>query len=319
MATTIRVTRLANPRRRRKLSARRHNTAHRKITAHRKRNARRRRLTPKQIKFFGTARQKAGLKAARKRKAARHRARPRTANPRRRRMTRNPALVVTLGAVNPRRRKSMARRKAHRKHNPRRRRHVAVARRRSRNATRVVVMAPRHHRRRRSNPRRRYAVHSRRRYIRRRHNPVAVFGHGVFSKDALTMVGGGLLGVAAAKFIPTLIPATLQMGGSTIARVVITGASAWVASMVAGKLPGAGSKFADAVFFGGLMQTGSVALNALLPGFRIGGVPVALSGMGELVPGQFSVPQNPIRSLPAAPAQARVQMNGLQRVYGNAF
>lgn len=198
------------------------------------------------------------------------------------------------------------RRRKARKSNPhRRRRTVAVARRRSRNATRVVVRAP--YRRRRN-----------RRHYGRRRNPVAVFGHGILSRNALTMVGGGLLGVAAAKFIPTLIPATLQMGGSTIARVVITGASAWVASMIAGKIPGAGSNFADAVFFGGLMQTGSVALNAILPGFRIGGVPVALSGMGELVPGQFPVPQNPLR-LPAAPAQARVQMNGLQRAFGTAL
>jgi hypothetical protein len=141
----------------------------------------------------------------------------------------------------------------------------------------------------------------------------------VFGRQGLTLIGGGLLGVAAAKFLPTLVPDTLQMGGSAVARVVITGASAWIASMVAGKIPGAGHQFADAVFFGGLMQTGSVALNSLLPGFKIGGVPVALSGMGELMPGQFSVPQNPLRSLPAAPAQARVQMNGLQRAYGVAF
>jgi hypothetical protein len=154
---------------------------------------------------------------------------------------------------------------------------------------------------------------------RRRRNPAAVFGTSAFTGKGLQLIGGGLLGVAAAKFIPTLIPATLQMGGSMIARVVITGASAWAASLLAGKIPGVGAGFADAVFFGGLMQTGSVALNALLPGFRIGGVPISLSGMGELVPGQYSVPQNPIRSLPAAPAQARVQMNGLQRVWGTAL
>lgn len=201
----------------------------------------------------------------------------------------------------------MARRRSGvRRHNPRRGTLAVYRRRRSRNAARVVVMAPR---RRRLN---------RRRYYRRR-NPAAVFGARIFGKEGLTVVAGGLLGVAAAKFIPTLVPAALQMGGSTIARVAITGASAWVASIAASKIPGVGDKFADAVLFGGLMQTGSVALNALLPGFRIGGVPVALSGMGELMPASFPVPQNPVRSLPAAPAQARVQMNGLQRVWGTAL
>lgn len=204
----------------------------------------------------------------------------------------------------------MARR---RKSNPRRK----AAHRRRRNATRVVVMAPRHQRRRRSNPRR----VSRRRYARRR-NPSQVFGSALFSKGTLTMVGGGLLGVAAAKLLPTMAPASLNLTSSTLARVAATGVSAWLASFVAGKIPGMGGTFADAVFFGGLMQTGSVALNAILPGFQIGGVPVSLSGMGDLVSGQFAVPQNPIRSASlaaAAPAQARVQMNGLQRAYGVAF
>jgi len=200
----------------------------------------------------------------------------------------------------------MARRRKARRTNPRRRRTaVAAPRRRRRNASRVMVMAPRRHRRR---------THVRG----RRRNPAVVFGSSVFGRQGLTLIGGGLLGVAAAKFLPTLVPAALQMGGSTIARVVITGASAWIASIAAGKIPGMGHQFADAVMFGGLMQTGSVALNALLPGFKIGGVPVALSGMGELVPGQFGVPQNPLR-LPAVPAQARVNMNGLARVYGTAF
>jgi hypothetical protein len=93
----------------------------------------RRRLTAKQIKFFGTKRQKAALKAHRTRKrrqvatipsAALRRA---LANPRRKTAARrrhapaklrrklNPALLITLGAVNPRGGSSMAARKRRKK------------------------------------------------------------------------------------------------------------------------------------------------------------------------------------------------------------
>ena len=67
------------------------------------------------------------------------------------------------------------------------------------------------------------------------------------------------------------------------------------------------------------MQTGSMVLNAVLPNFRVGGVPLALSGLGDLVPGRFPVPQNPLRIPAPAPAQARVTMNGLARAYGVAL
>jgi hypothetical protein len=134
----------------------------------------------------------------------------------------------------------------------------------------------------------------------------------------LTMVGGGLIGVAAAKFLPTLVPANLiPGGGSFIVRTVITGAAAFAAGWLGRKF--VSGEFGDAVLFGGLMQTGSVALNAMLPGFRIGGQSLALSGMGELMPGQFTVPQNPLRLPPPPPTQARMTMNGLTRAYGVAF
>jgi len=137
-------------------------------------------------------------------------------------------------------------------------------------------------------------------------------------KSALTLIGGGLVGVAAAKFLPTLVPSSMTFTQSNIGRFVITGASAFAAGWVASKV---NREFGGAVLFGGLMQTGSVALNALLPGFTIGGVPIGLSGMGELMPGQFVVPQNPLRlpPPPAPPTNARVTMNGLARAYGTAF
>jgi hypothetical protein len=155
--------------------------------------------------------------------------------------------------------------------------------------------------------------HRRHRSYRRRRNPN--FSQ-IFNKSTATVVGGVLLGVAASKFLPTLVPASLSMGGSNVARIAITGVAAWGASMLAAKFGSA--QLAEGVLYGGLAQTASVALNTFLPGFKIGTVPVALNGMGELMPGSFSVPQNPLR-MAAPPAQARVQMNGLQRAFGTAL
>ena len=221
--------------------------------------------------------------------ARRRKARRTVANPRRRRP-----------AVRRRRRVAVAA-------NPRRRR---VTRRRRRVA---VAANPRRRRVSRRNPRRRVMRR------RSRRNPVSLFGVGG-GRNIGTMIGGGLIGVAAAKIIPRTLASTLsgvtgsmgQYGG-----LIMTGAAAWAAGWLATKF--VNPTFGSAVLFGGLMQTGSVALNLFLPSFTVGGVPLALSGMGELVPGQFVVPQNPLR-LPAAPAPAaRVNMNGLSRAYGNAF
>lgn len=215
---------------------------------------------------------------------------------------RNPALLVTLGAVNPHKRKvrKVAKRK---KRNP-----VARRRRTRRNPTRIVVVAPKRRsvRRRRSNPTRRRRVSVRRR------NP-SVFGSRLGSGQTLSMIAGGLLGVFAAKVIPGMLPVSLS--ANPILRLVTTGGSAWVASLLAGKAFSA--PFADAVFFGGLMQTGSVAITTFAP--QIGG-PLALSGMGDLVPGRFAVPQNPLLVPPPPPPPATSgRLNGVRTGFGRAF
>jgi len=293
MAVTTKVKRLANSR-------------------HRKR----RRMTAKQIKFFGTARQKAAL---RRRKTNPKRRKVQVSRKTRRRRTRrtNPALVVTLGSLNPIRRSTMVRRR--RKVKNVRRRRVArnprrYARRRRRNATRVVFVAPK-----RRNRRRHYAKNPRRRVSHRRRNP-GLLGHPFTSKDSLKLIGGGLVGVAATKFIPTLIPTSItgSFGSTTFGRVIISAVAAVASGWGAGKLD---PEFGNGVMFGGLMQVASVALNAFLPGFTVGGVPI---GLGDLMPGQFVVPQNPIRAAipapaPATPTNARVTMNGLARAFGTAF
>jgi hypothetical protein len=128
------------------------------------------------------------------------------------------------------------------------------------------------------------------------------------------MVLGGLIGVTAAKLIPGLLPASLL--GSPIMRIVISGASAWAAGMVATKVSG---PFGNAVLFGGLMQTGSLALNAFIP--SIGGQ-IGLRGLGDIVPGYFPVPQNPIypgTQPMAGPVTARTGANGIGRAWGPAW
>jgi hypothetical protein len=255
----------------------------------------RRRMTAKQIKFFGTSRQRAALK--RKRSASKPvvtsshrkvRARPRKAPARRKRQL-NPALLITLGAVNPRR-KAVAtkrRKKAHTAANPHRRR---------RRNTRVVVAAPR----RRINSRRR-----RRHNPRRRSNPA----FGLRGAGMAKAVVGGLAGMAAAKFLPTLVPSGLITGN--LMRTVATAASAFVAQMVA-KAVVKDPSISDAVLFGGLMQTGSVALNAFLPSIASS---LGLSGMGQIMDADWSIPENPLK-LHAAPPAPAPALAGLAFAYG---
>lgn len=269
MATITRVRRVANPQRKR-------------------------RLTPKQIKYFGTARQRAALK--RRRSSASTRVSG----------VRNPALVVTLGALNPQRRKTtMAATKR------RRRKNTSGARRRRRIIK--TVAAPR----RRRNP----GTYRRRRRVgmRRRRNP-AMFGSKPFSGAGAQLVLGGLLGVAGTKFVARMIPAGLSGFAGTFGPVINNAVGALVIGWVAGKA--AKGPFGDAVLFGGMMQVGSTLINTLVPNLRLADIPLALSGrgMGEFVPGSFAVPQNPVRGYVAAPsAKANVNMSGLTRAFGTAF
>jgi len=299
-----------------------------------------RKMIPKQIRIFGTKRQKAALKASRSRPAHRPRTKsnplvvtlkPKASarNPHRRRTTVAVKRAVTKNrrrvSVSNRRRATNRRRPNRRRtmHNPRRR-VVMVARRRRTNT---------HHRRRtnrRKNPTR-IVVMAPRRANRRRHNP-DLFGSSIGSKQTLKILGGGLVGVAAAKFIPQLLPSSItsSIGTSSFAQMLITGASAVAAGWLAGKLD---KDFGNGVMFGGLMQTASVGLNAFLPNFTIGGVSLSL---GDLVQGQFAVPQNPLRQMgqraiaapPAAgaapsnmPAASgmKVTSSGLGRAYPAAY
>jgi hypothetical protein len=178
---------------------------------------------------------------------------------------------------------------------------AAPRRRRRRNATRIVV-----------------------RRNRRRRNQGAVAGQ-------LQEVFGGLVGVSATKFIASALPANLTGTPimASLSSIAAAFAAGWVGSMW-------DKRFGDAVRFGGLMQAGSVMLNAFIP--SIGGQLAlkGLRGLGDLVPGAYPVPQNPLnpaqanypsygRPMPVAAgngtygAGAPVTMNGIHRAFARAF
>lgn len=339
-----RVTRVSNPRRRVK-----------------RRNPRK--MSLKQKLMFGTKRQRAAARASLSRKRANPK-RKRTvatrrrvvrrraaANPvrRRRRRSSNPAYMLTLGGINPRprrRRKTAAnpkrrtvKRMAKTRTRRRTRRASANPRRRRKNSVRVIVrrrnrrrraVASNPRRRRRSNPRRRMTarrVHHRS----RRRNP-QLFGHSVGAFEMAKAIAGGLAGVAITKAVPNMLPAGFANSSPTMnavtSVVVAVGAGMLTKMLVKGD-----PALADAVLFGGLMQAGSVILNAFLP--QVGtyiGLQGLGNGMGDIIPGRFPVPQNPIMAavpgsfngpmLPAPMPAAGMHGAGVGAIYnpyGRAF
>jgi hypothetical protein len=298
-----------------------------------RRTKRRRNMTAKQIKHFGTKRQKAALKASRKRKVS---------NPVKRKVAkrsvakrkRNPAQLITLGFMNPhktrkrkknsmatltkKQKRSRAARKAARTrkanaHVPKKRRTT----RRRKNSTRVVVVRSR---KRRSNPGRRVTVRRRRTGIthRRRRNP-ELFGRSVGVAEMTKQVLAGLVGVTVTKTVPGMLPS-----GATSSPILATATSV-VTAVVTGYLAGkVMPDIASAVLFGGLMQAGSVLLNQFLPSI---GSTIGLSGLGNLIgPASFAVPQNPLRpntvvaiAPPSGAGGTRIGVSGLGRAFKSAF
>ncbi len=300
MAYIEHETRVTNPRRRRgkatrtvkgRFTKRRGNRRKRTASRTHKRTSNGPKIKRYTVKALRKELRRRGVKAnsgsTRRRRGSGKRSKRRT-------VRRSNPVLIELGAVNPRRRKNVAKRKT-------RRRRASVARVHRRRRTNV---RRRRVNRRRANPVARRRVHHRRRrrtnaggyrrvrrYSRRRRNPVFGMSGG---KNMLTMVAGGLVGVAATKFLPTMLPSsiTASFGSGPFMGVIITAAGAFAAGWIAKRfMPGA---FADAVLFGGLMQTASVALTAFAPPSLASRL--ALSGLGDIMPGNFVVPQNPVTS-----------------------
>lgn len=324
-----------------------------KVSNPRKRKRRNpKKMSLKQKLSFGTKRQRAAAKAAlhrkranpvkRRRKAVARRPKRRAvrasriviSNPKRRRRNSshrrrrrsNPAHILTIGALNPRpsgrnpkrrRKNTMARAK-----NSRRRRRVARTnpRRRRRNLTVKVYRRRRRNVRAARNPRRN--PHRRHHY---RRNP-SIFGHQVTMFEAAKVVAGGLAGVAITKAVPGMLPASLQLTSPFMSTLVGFGVAIG-AGMLVGSFMKGDPLLGYAVAFGGLMQAASVGINAFMPNPYIG-----LHGMGrigDLVPGRFPVPMNPIMagvpSMPMLPppmpagAPTGAGVGSIYNPYGRVF
>jgi hypothetical protein len=120
------------------------------------------------------------------------------------------------------------------------------------------------------------------------------------------------------KFIPALVP-TGMIGTSNLMKVVVSGVSAWVAGALAKRF--VGKDVGDAVLFGGLMQTGSVALNAFMPSLAS---QLGLTGrLGVLMDGNFSVPENYLHGgagvIPITAAPRVAGVSGIDRSFGTAL
>jgi hypothetical protein len=126
-----------------------------------------------------------------------------------------------------------------------------------------------------------------------RHRNPSIFGRSS-GKDLLTMTGGILIGVAATKYLPTLLPASITSlgGGSPWMGVAITVGGAFAAGWAGRKF--VGEPFGDAVMLGGLAQAASQILTIIAPPSLTNAL--ALSGMGDIMAGSFVVPQNPIKA-----------------------
>ena len=267
MATVSRVRKLVNPSRRRAPA--------------------RRKMSLKQKLHFGTKRQRTAARAALKRPKKRA-----AAKVKRRRKT-NPGVLVTLGPLNPARKRA-TRKGGGKKTTMRRARRKTVKRRRRRN----VVAAPnrrRVYRRRRRNV---TAVANRRRrsYRRRRRNP-DLFGSKVPTTTLVTAAIGGIVGVTVAKLIPPALPAA--MVSTPAMRVIATLGTALLGGYVVGQMD---KTLGQGVVFGGLMQTVSLSLNAFIPAV---GQHVGLGrrrGFGAITPGGFNTPYNPVKMGISAPA-----------------
>jgi hypothetical protein len=179
---------------------------------------------------------------------------------------------------------------------------VAAPRKKRRKRPAVVGVMP--HRKRAKNP-----------------GGASLFGSSLTSKNGLMIIGGGFTGLIVAKTLPSLLPSS-SIGSSSTGKFVLALASAWAGAWAGRKF--VSSSFGDGVLFGGMIQAGSIALDAFLPAvYSSLGI-----GLGDLMPGKFPVPQNPIRAAlaskqiaaPVAPGSTpRVAMSGLTRAFGSAF
>jgi len=144
----------------------------------------------------------------------------------------------------------------------------------------------------------------RRRHTRRgRRNPSFAGVSGNF------MTGVGVLvGMTATKMVTGLVPSSLT--STPLMRLAASAVATYAVHMAAARFV---PSLAQGILYGGLAQTGAIALNAFVPSVAGRLVP---AGLGDIIPGSFVVPQNPV--LRPAP-MVNMKPQGVGSAFGSAF
>lgn len=241
---------------------------------------RRRKLTPKQVKFFGTARQRAALKRKRRRVTAAASAKVHTRAPRRPAVKENPGEILSI-VLNPSKGKKESSEMAHTKKRTAPKTRRAATHKRNAGASMASHQPRRRHRRQR-NP----AVRSHRRPMRKR-NPSTPKVGGLIT-NALWIIAGAV----GSKLI------TQAVLGAKNTGVFGYGGNALVTGLLGlGVSKGLRSESAgNAVIAGGVVQ---IVLRALTD-FTPFGKYTSQLGLGDYLASNFVVPQRYVDPLNSA-------------------
>lgn len=184
----------------------------------------------------------------------------------------NPAWMLTLGPINPKRRNNVAKHKKKKKASG----HHKVSHHGSSNAKHRLT----------TGQLMRLMDHGKKKKGRhhRSHNPFGASSLQLGSAPKIAVAAGGVLvGVAVNRGVVSILPAAVTSNNfyAVAASLAVALGQWWLFSMVS-------PEFGAAAGLGGIAETGSVALNTWFPAI---GAKVTL---GDFVPGKFAVPQNPV-------------------------
>ena len=200
---------------------------------------------------------------------------------------RNPAHMLTLGYLNPKRRPQ----------------HAMAKTKKRKYVHRATSNARRHHKahrshRRRSNPHRTVVIRSNKKHHVRhkRHRNPSFFGTQATPMKMATYIAGGLIGVTINRAILPMLPSSVTSNNffSTLAAFGLALVEWWAGNMIS-------KDFGSAVGFGALMNAGSTALNTFIP--QVGSA-VSLSGVrrrgtGDFVGAQWTIPDTSVNAMSA--------------------
>lgn len=212
----------------------------------------------------------------------------------------NPAHMLTLGYLNPKRSTSKMAEKAKKR---------KTVRRATSNARRHVTK-PHHASNPHHRPRTRRVIVMKKANRRHKSRNPQFFGTHQTPMKLAEYVAGGLIGVTINRLVMPMLPASVTSNNffSTIAAFGVALAEWWLGSMIS-------KDFGAAVGFGALMEAGSTALNTFVP--QVGSV-VGLSGyrrgVGDFVPAMFTIPPQP-----AGIGPANDPTTGMSGAYGRPY